>query len=94
MEAVTLAGWPTFQVHPLDMNEKAEIVTGYMDLYGKTLNDEQRALIINAKQTNNPLYLKALLDEVGFDTFCVIDYGNKRLATSKTGSVPCDKGPS
>ncbi|XP_022088563.1 uncharacterized protein LOC110978130 isoform X2 [Acanthaster planci] len=64
MDAVTGAGWPTMRVHPLNVDEKLEIVTGYMKLYGKTLNKEQRSMIIDAKQTDNPLYLKALLDEV------------------------------
>ncbi|XP_022091330.1 uncharacterized protein LOC110979639 [Acanthaster planci] len=64
MDAVTAAGWPTMRVHPLNINEKLDIVTGYLNLYGKTLNEEQRSLIIDAKQTDNPLYLKSLLDEV------------------------------
>ena len=42
-----------------------EIVTEYMEtLYGKTLSDEQKNMIVSADQCNNPLYLKALLDEV------------------------------
>ncbi|XP_038058559.1 uncharacterized protein LOC119729838 [Patiria miniata] len=64
MDAVTAAGWPSMRVNPLNVNEKSDIVTGYMNLYGKTLNEEQRSMIIDAKQTDNPLYLKALLDEV------------------------------
>ncbi|XP_038072011.1 uncharacterized protein LOC119740704 [Patiria miniata] len=64
MDAVTAAGWPTFKVYPLNVDEKSDIITGYLTLYGKSLNEEQGSLIINAKQTDNPLYLKALLDEV------------------------------
>ncbi len=64
MDAVEQAGWPTLQVFPLKPDEKLNIITGYMSLYAKTLNEEQTSLIIQAEQCNNPLYLKALLDEV------------------------------
>ncbi|XP_072040846.1 uncharacterized protein [Amphiura filiformis] len=63
-DAVDEAGWPTIQVYPLNPTEKMEIITTYMSLYSKTLNKEQLAVIVEAKQSNNPLYLKALLDEV------------------------------
>ncbi len=53
------------QVKPLQESEKMDIVTGYLEgIYGKTLSDEQKTMIVNAPQTNNALYLKALLDEV------------------------------
>ena len=59
-----MSGMPTYKVEGLQEKEKLDIITGYMDLYGKTLNQEQTDLILNAKQSSNPLYLKALLDEV------------------------------
>lgn len=52
------------EVFPLNRQEKLDIVSGYMSMYAKTLNEEQTALIVEAEQSNNPLYLKALLDEV------------------------------
>ena len=53
------------EVHPLQSDEKMQIVTGYLeDIYGKTLSQEQKAMIVEAAQTNNALYLKALMDEV------------------------------
>ena len=64
-EAVKSAGWPSLTVTPLDPADKSEIITGYMEgIYGKTMSDDQKQMIVNAPQTNNPLYLKALLDEV------------------------------
>ncbi|XP_030831949.1 TPR repeat-containing protein DDB_G0287407 [Strongylocentrotus purpuratus] len=63
-DVIELSGWPMYKIQGLQENEKLDIITGYMDLYGKTLNKEQTDLIINAKQSSNPLYLKALLDEV------------------------------
>ena len=53
------------KVSPLNPSEKMEIVIGYMEgIYGKTLAQDQKDMMVNAEQTNNPLYLKALLDEV------------------------------
>ena len=64
-DAVTQRQWPSMRVTPLDVTEKEQIVKGYLEgVYGKTLSDEQRDLIVAAEQTNNPLYLRALLDEV------------------------------
>lgn len=63
-DAVRELKWPRYKVEPLQEKEKLDIITGYMDLYGKTLNKEQTDLILNAEQSSNPLYLKALLDEV------------------------------
>ena len=56
-------------VKPLDPAEKEEIVSGFLEkIYGKTLSQEQKGMIVEAPQTNNPLYLKALLDEVSRGT--------------------------
>ncbi|XP_063951363.1 uncharacterized protein LOC129253865 [Lytechinus pictus] len=63
-DAVKTSGWPTYKVEALQEKEKLDIITGYMNLYGKTLNQEQMDLILTSKQSSNPLYLKALLDEV------------------------------
>ena len=65
LEAVKAADWPSQLVTPLDPADKAQIVTDYLEgIYGKTLSADQKDMIISAEQTNNPLYLKALLDEV------------------------------
>ena len=63
------------KVDPLQENEKMNIVVGYLEgIYGKTLSNDQKNMIVNAPQTNNPLYLKAMLDEVCFvkeNTYCI-----------------------
>ncbi|CAH1253937.1 TEP1 [Branchiostoma lanceolatum] len=65
MEAASANGWEAFRVQPLQPEEKSAIIKGYLeDIYTKTLSEEQKQLIIDAPQTNNPLYLKALLDEM------------------------------
>ena len=65
LNAVKARNWPTMEVTPLDAIEKEQIIRGYLEgIYGKTLDPEQKDLIVAAEQTNNPLYLRSLLDEV------------------------------
>jgi len=65
MDAVKTVGWESLKVDPLDNEQKKEIIVGYLEgIYSKTLNKEQKQMIIEAPQTNNPLYLRSLLDEV------------------------------
>ena len=65
MDACIQYGWPSMKVEPLDTSQKEQIITDYLEgIYGKTLNVEQKKMIVDAEQTNNPLYLKSLLDEV------------------------------
>ena len=68
MDACIQYGWPSMKVERLDMSQKEQIITDYLEgIYGKTLNVEQKKMIVDAQQTNNPLYLKSLLDEVGLN---------------------------
>ncbi|XP_061175870.1 uncharacterized protein LOC133184810 [Saccostrea echinata] len=77
MDSVLNFGWPTMKVSPLENSQKMEIITGYLEgIYGKTLSQEQKEMIVEAPQTNNPLYLRSLLDEVRM-------YGNFRMLTQK-----------
>ena len=65
LNAVKARGWPTMHVTSLDAIEKEQIIRGYLEgVYGKTLDPEQKDLIVAAEQTKNPLYLRSLLDEV------------------------------
>ncbi|KAJ8300745.1 hypothetical protein KUTeg_022264 [Tegillarca granosa] len=65
MDAINSFEWPSMRVKPLDPSQKMEIITGYLEgLYSKTLSKEQKEMIVEVPQTDNPLYLKSLLDEV------------------------------
>ncbi|MCS7214939.1 MAG: AAA family ATPase [Thermodesulfovibrio sp.] len=48
----------------LDKDRKAKIIKNYLSLHGKKLEREYEEIIIQAKNTDNPLFLKALLDEL------------------------------
>ncbi|WAR23121.1 Y7407-like protein [Mya arenaria] len=70
-------GWPSLRVQSLDVSQKEQIITDYLEgIYGKTLNQDQKNMIVQAEQTSNALYLKSLLDEVRM-------YGSFRTLTDK-----------
>ena len=49
----------------MDATQKLQVVEEYLEgIYGKTLSRDQKTMIVDAPQTDNALYLKALLDEV------------------------------
>lgn len=69
MNACIQSEWPSMKVEPLQDSQKMQIITDYLEgIYSKTLTTEQKEMIVNVKQTSNPLYLKSLLDEVQFDS--------------------------
>lgn len=81
MTACNQAGWPSMKVQPLQDSQKMQILTEYLEgIYGKTLNQQQKEMIVSVKQTSNPLYLKSLLDEVSF--LCVMILGIHNLVKS------------
>ena len=67
------------EVSPLEPSQKKDIITGYLEgIFRKTLSEEQKQMIVDAPQTNNPLYLRSLLDEVEI-SFCNalgLNFGN------------------
>ncbi|XP_072041437.1 TPR repeat-containing protein DDB_G0287407-like, partial [Amphiura filiformis] len=64
LSAVKKAGWSIKVVHPLNRSEMMKVMDKYMEFYAKTLTVAQKEKITNAKQSSNPLYLKALLEEI------------------------------
>lgn len=65
MDACKKFEWPSMKVEPLDSSQKEQIITDYLEgIYGKSLTQDQKNMLVNAEQTSNALYLKSLLDEV------------------------------
>jgi len=56
--------WPKMIVEPLDDSERMQLIQDYLAQYRKTLSDPRVEKIASAEQTDNPLYLRALLDEL------------------------------
>lgn len=58
-------GWPTLHVEPLDPAERRRLISEYLAQYTKTLSPDRVERIATSPQTTaNPLYLRALLDEL------------------------------
>jgi len=64
LEALERRGWPTYSMHPLDAAERKKLIEEYLSRFGRKLSGDHAARIAAASQSSNPLYLRALLDEL------------------------------
>ena len=64
LEDLKKRGWPTMEVRPLLTNEKEELIIRYLDQYRKTLSPDVLKMITAQPQTDNPLFLRTLLEEL------------------------------
>jgi len=58
--------WPSMTVEPLEVGERKELISEYLAQYSKRLSSDQVSRIARAKCNANPLYLRAVLDELRF----------------------------
>ena len=56
--------WPTRYIKSLHTDEKKKLITEYLAQYTKSLSENQVDRIVAVEQTANPLYLRALLEEL------------------------------
>lgn len=56
--------WPTLTIEPLQTSERQQLIAEYLAQYSKTLSPDQTDIIVRAPQTANPLFLRALLEEL------------------------------
>ena len=57
-------GWPALTVQPLAAGERRELIEQYLGQYRKELSEARAERVAAAPQTANPLYLRALLEEL------------------------------
>jgi tetratricopeptide (TPR) repeat protein len=57
-------GWPTMQVGPLSLEEREKLIVDYLAQYAHALSPDRVGRIARAPQAANPLYLRALLEEL------------------------------
>jgi tetratricopeptide (TPR) repeat protein len=57
-------GWPTFQVEPLQPDDRKRLIKEYLALSSKALSSAHTGLIAGTEQCQNPLFLRVLLDEL------------------------------
>lgn len=63
-EALEKHGWPTMKIEPLTEDERRRLIKDYLALFAKQLSGLQVEQIASAPQAANPLFLRALLDEL------------------------------
>ena len=56
--------WKTLEVPLQDIERRKTLIIKYLALYGKNPSSAQVAMIASYSQTNNPLYLRSLLEEL------------------------------
>ncbi len=87
LEDLTKRGWPVLQVEPLAPAERKQLIREYLAQYTKALSETRLERIASAAQTSNPLYLRALLDELR--VFGVYERLDERIGHYlAAGSVP------
>jgi tetratricopeptide (TPR) repeat protein len=64
LDEINKRRWPVLHVQPLDPAERQQFITGYLAQYTKALSPARAARIAEEKQSANPLYLRALLEEL------------------------------
>lgn len=77
LEELKKRGWPDLKVEPLNKDERKLFIKEYLAQYTKALSPELAERIASAEQTANPLYLKALLEELR--VFGIHEYLDKRI---------------
>lgn len=64
LEQIVQRGWTTNTVAPLTAIERDEFIRTYLARYTKRLNDERCDRIAQCPQASNPLFLRAVLEEL------------------------------
>ena len=88
LDEIRRRGFPEAVVAPLTAVEKREVIQKYLDFYGKELSEARTARLCAAEAASNPLFLRALLDELRqFGSYSRLD---ERLALYLQAQVPED----
>ena len=64
LDAIRKLAWQILDVEPLTVSERNALITCYLKKYHKELSPGVKEELASAPQSENPLFLRALLDEV------------------------------
>ncbi len=64
LDATRDRGWPELVIPPMRERDRLKLLWRFLARHGKRLGKASRRRIIGAEQTANPLFLRALLDEL------------------------------
>ena len=88
LDEIRRRGFPEAVVAPLTAVEKREVIQKYLEFYGKELSEARTARLCAAGAASNPLFLRALLDELRqFGSYSRLD---ERLGLYLQAQVPED----
>lgn len=77
--------WRTLEIAGLSTEARTELTRAYLDVFSKKLSDDQMALVTSTAQTAQPLYLRALLEEIRlFGVFEELSREIARYAAAQT----------
>ena len=88
LDALKRREYPLYQVSPFNKEERRQFIGRYLWEYRKRLNEIQINRIVNASQSENPLYLRVLLDEL--KVFGIYERLDERIGHYLQAQSPAD----
>jgi tetratricopeptide (TPR) repeat protein len=88
LEELARRNWPSLDVEPLRLDERERLIADYLGMYTKRLSEDRARRIAECAQTANPLYLRALLEELR--VFGVHERLDERIAHYLAASGPVE----
>lgn len=64
LDVLRRRGWPMMTIPPLSLLERKQMVIEFLAQYSRRLSVTHLEYIVNAEQTENPLFLKTMLEEL------------------------------
>lgn len=64
LDEITRRSWPSFEVEPLGVEDRLKVIEDHLAQYRKALGRERALRLAEAEPCANPLYLRALLEEL------------------------------
>lgn len=64
VDAIRRRRWRELRVEPLTVDERRQMIVGYLAHFGKTLDERRLVRLASASPAANPFYLKILLDDL------------------------------
>jgi tetratricopeptide (TPR) repeat protein len=62
--AVDDLNYKTIELKPLNEEIRKRVIRDFLERHGRRLTEKQLELVVNARQTSNPLYLRIFLEEI------------------------------
>ena len=88
LDALKRREYPMYQISALNKGEREQFIAEYLWKYRKRLNDIQTNRIVKATQSENPLYLRVLLDEL--KVFGIYEQLDERIDHYLEAQSPAD----